>query len=326
MENVKVTVLITTYNCGEFILQAIKSVLNQTYQDYELLIVDDGSTDNTENVIKTLNNKKIRYIKLEHVGRSKALNFGLKESKYDWIALMDADDISHPLRLEEQVKHFPLKYNNVILTWSAYFSKNKILYTIETPLVSEIIKKRLSLHSYICNSSVLYNKNFILGNGGYDENTLRFEDYELWLRIKKMVEFLVVPQYYQFVRIRVNSSSNLNKFETRKLVYYIQDNYYKNFYENFLIDNKIEETQIRGWREYFYGDKKNARNEWKRVIYKKVDIRLVLAFLFTYMSTKFLNNIREFRIKLRLLFFIKKVTKTKKIQGDFQELFEKINM
>ena len=97
------TVLMPTYNSCQYIETAIKSVLNQTYKDLELLIVDDGSTDDTESSISEFSDTRIRYIKKEHEGLAASLNYGLKIAKHDWVSRMDADDISHPKRLEKQI-------------------------------------------------------------------------------------------------------------------------------------------------------------------------------------------------------------------------------
>ena len=102
----------TTYNCAPYINQAIKSILNQSYEDFEFLIIDDGSTDDTEKIINQFKDPRIRFIKREHFGRSAALNYGLKNASFDIIALMDADDISHPKRLEIQLNNYVCSSNS----------------------------------------------------------------------------------------------------------------------------------------------------------------------------------------------------------------------
>ena len=120
-----VSVLITTYNCAPYIAQAVQSILNQTFQYFEFLIVDDGSTDNTEDIVKSFSDKRIRYIKRNHFGRAAGLNFGLKNSSNEIIALMDADDISHPQRLELQLK------NILIILTKLFLQLQSILKTKE---------------------------------------------------------------------------------------------------------------------------------------------------------------------------------------------------
>jgi glycosyltransferase involved in cell wall biosynthesis len=99
----KVTVLITTYNCGKFLPEAIESIRRQKYVDYEILIIDDGSTDDTEEVLS--HEKDIRYYKNEtNKGIAASCNLGLDLSKGEYIARMDADDVMFGNRLEDQVR------------------------------------------------------------------------------------------------------------------------------------------------------------------------------------------------------------------------------
>jgi len=92
----KVTVIIPTYNMEKYITGAVDSALNQTYENCEIIVIDDGSTDNTFNILKRYNNK-IRYIKQDNKGLACARNVGIKKSIGDYIALLDADDIWLPI-------------------------------------------------------------------------------------------------------------------------------------------------------------------------------------------------------------------------------------
>ena len=228
-----ITVLMTTYNCGEYISQAIKSVLNQTYKDFEFLIIDDGSADNTSEIVKSFDDKRIVYKKTEHMGRSKALNYGLSMAMCDWIAIMDADDVAHTERLKMQLDKFNFNNNAISCTWSIYFSKSKIKYLIQTPITDYKLKQKMALHSLICNSSVIFNKNFILANGGYNENLDNSEDYELWLRILNKAHFYVIPEYLLFIRERNDSLSRTDISNTKQQVigflrtYSDLENYFK---------------------------------------------------------------------------------------------------
>src|SRR4030042_587586 len=98
----KVSVIITTYNRVHFVCEAIDSVLNQTFKDFEIIVVDDGSTDNTKEALKRYS-KNIFYIYQSNKGRSQARNTGLKVAKGDYIAFLDDDDIWVPHKLEKQV-------------------------------------------------------------------------------------------------------------------------------------------------------------------------------------------------------------------------------
>ena len=99
-----ISVIVPTYNCGEFINEAITSILDQTYQASEIIVIDDGSQDNTREIIESIKNTKIRYIRQENAGVSSARNLGLANASGEYIAFLDADDIWHPQMLELQAE------------------------------------------------------------------------------------------------------------------------------------------------------------------------------------------------------------------------------
>jgi glycosyltransferase involved in cell wall biosynthesis len=105
MKTPLVSVIVPTYNYAEFIGEAIKSVLDQTIQDFEILVIDDGSTDNTKEVVLSFGDK-VRYFYQSQQGPAKARNKGIVESKGEYIAFLDADDVWLPSKLEKQVNLF----------------------------------------------------------------------------------------------------------------------------------------------------------------------------------------------------------------------------
>lgn len=207
LNNIPVTVLMTLYNCSQYVLTSINSILRQSYVNFEFLIIDDGSEDNSEEIIKSLNSAKIKYIKLKHLGRSAALNYGLKEAKYDWVALMDSDDIAVPDRLEKEVSLVKGNYQDIIFSDSVFFKNKKVQFLNRINTVKENLKKKIELRGHICNSSVLYNRNFILENGGYNEYLDHSEDHELWIRLLNKGNFVHLNEFLLFMRIRENSLS-----------------------------------------------------------------------------------------------------------------------
>jgi glycosyltransferase involved in cell wall biosynthesis len=207
LNNIPVTVLMTVYNCSQYILTSVNSILRQNYFNFELLIIDDGSEDNSEEIIRSLNNGKIKYIKLKHLGRSAALNYGLKEAKYDWIALMDSDDIAVPERLEKEINLVNKNDQDIIFSDSVFFKNKKIQLLNMINTEKEDLKRKIELRGHICNSSVLYNRNFILRNGGYNENLNHSEDFDLWIRLLNKGNFIHISEFLLFMRIRENSLS-----------------------------------------------------------------------------------------------------------------------
>lgn len=103
-EIIFLSVVLSTYNDEKYIAEAIQSILDQTYPYFEFIIVNDGSTDSTLNIIKSFKDDRIVLIDKPNTGLIDSLNTGVRAAKYDWIARMDGDDIAEPYRFEEQVK------------------------------------------------------------------------------------------------------------------------------------------------------------------------------------------------------------------------------
>jgi glycosyltransferase involved in cell wall biosynthesis len=317
------TVLMTTYNASEYLEYSIKSILSQTFTNYEFLIIDDGSTDSTREIIESIIDKRFRYEFISHVGRSKALNFGLKQCKYNWVALMDADDIAHPERLEKQFA-VTLKRNSVIISSCVYFKENKLLLKIDVSRLK--FPHDLILHQKFPNS-VLYNRQFILENGGYNENITVAEDYELWLRIMDKTEFIVIKEVLMFIRYIRNSLSRGNIQKTNLTIYRIQENYYKELEQSFGIIKKKEQNKYIGWREYFFGDLKLARKYWLKYIISFFDLRLLMAFFITFLPLNYIEKFKQSSVKLRLKYFINHFCRENKgVEKEFNQTLARIKM
>src|SRR5688572_23962176 len=112
------------YDCGKLIAQSIKSILNQIYNELDFIIIEDGSTDNTEEIVNGFKDSRIIYKKTENKGTSAALNYGLKFCTGEWVARIDADDLNIPGRLETQVNFIETNPQyDIISSWSVYFKE-----------------------------------------------------------------------------------------------------------------------------------------------------------------------------------------------------------
>ncbi len=294
---------------------SIRSILNQSYSNFEFLIIDDGSTDNTKAVVESFTDYRIRYVRKINSRLADTLNFGLKIAKYDWIARMDADDIAHPRRIESQLSSMSFEENEICVSNSLYFENAKIKYCIDTPVDSDKVKEKLSLHSIICHSSVVYNRNFILAKGGYNKFLKVFEDYELWLRIKDEVKFNIINKYLMYIRINPKSLQRNNSHEKQRLVYMIQEPYYINFQTYFQSVDTQHEMILRGWREYFYGEDYKAIKHWKRLGIRilKYPRVLMAIILIKILPQKDLISFRNSKLKLKLDYQLKKILRNRKI-------------
>ncbi len=317
------TVLMTSYNCCEYIGDAIKSILNQTFRDFEFLIIDDGSTDNTEEIVNQFQDERIIYKRIEHVGRGKALNYGLQKCKNDWIAIMDADDIAHPKRLEKEVSVYDDELNTIVFTDSAFFTNNKILFLIKN--AESDSKYQFALHGHFNNSSFFFNKKYILENGGYNESLESFEDYDLWLRIFNKSEIKFVNEILIYSRIRKNSLSSSYKHMTKTIIYNLQKRYYENLSKSFTINSGVEQLILKGWREFFYGTKSLSRKYWFEAGLREWNKKLAVFYLLSFLPERLLDFIKDKRLKLRLEYETKRLTKSSEIQKEFKTLLRQID-
>lgn len=184
-ENAAITVLMPAYNAAPYIAEAINSVLQQTFQSFELLIINDGSTDDTELIIRNFSDSRIRLINQPHSGVAAALNLGLLNAAAPLIARFDADDICYPQRLQLQYNFLQAHPDHVLIGSDVNYSdkKGEHLYRFFSPayMHEEIAGYILSDCPFI-HSSVMYKKAVALELGGYDARAHTFEDYRLWLQ------------------------------------------------------------------------------------------------------------------------------------------------
>ncbi len=188
----EVSIIIPTYNRAQNLEGAVESALSQSYQNFEIIIIDDGSTDNTPEVIGKLkgNSNKIRGFRFnENQGGNSARNKGVKESSSPIIAFLDDDDRWHKDKLEKQVKK--IKDENIDLTYAAknviHLEKNgKSFYSYKTPRYSNNIFKSIMHDNFIgSTSSAVIKKDVIKSAGGFDPSLPALQDYDLYIRIIK---------------------------------------------------------------------------------------------------------------------------------------------
>ncbi|MEA3554834.1 MAG: glycosyltransferase family A protein [Campylobacterota bacterium] len=195
----KISVIIPTYNRSEFIVKTIQTVLNQTVKVDEVIVIDDGSTDDTQNILKPFcdtNLNKIKYIKQKNSGVSSARNLGIKISSNDWLCFLDSDDLWEDTKIEEQIKFH--KQNKNIL-----FSHTLELWLFNDKVIKQ--KKHQQKQSGFCfkqnisntligASTVMIHKSILDDVGLFDEDLKVCEDYDLWLRILYKYELGIIEK------------------------------------------------------------------------------------------------------------------------------------
>lgn len=180
-----ISVIIPTYNRASPLMEAVRSVLEQTYKTIELLVVDDGSEDETPGQLKKIEDTRLRVLVTQHGGVSRARNRGVAESKGEWIAFLDSDDRWKENKLETQlVFHSQNPHLQISQTSEIWIRNGKRVNPARKHLkpAGYIFPESLHLCT-ITPSSVLMKKSLFESTGGFDEALPSCEDYDLWLRI-----------------------------------------------------------------------------------------------------------------------------------------------
>ncbi len=184
-----VSVITTVYNGRDFIGEAIKSILGQAYNSLEYLIVDDGSTDGTKNVIQSFHDSRIRLFSPGRIGRGKALNLALGETQGEYVAIQDADDVSHPERLTMEVHALRRLGRDVALGSAAIpilggetLDVGTLPHLNETDVELQDVTDRAMFFNPVIHSSILIARQALMDIGGYNEARKDLFDWEMLLR------------------------------------------------------------------------------------------------------------------------------------------------
>lgn len=194
-----VSVLLCVHNGEPYISDSIDSILQQTFKDFELLVIDDGSQDRTYAILEEFAKKdtRVRVVHQKNAGLTSALNTGISLCRGKWIARQDADDISLPQRLEKQVQHIRA-HKNIGLLGTAYDIINvagNVLPRHEVPLYTSHhdLCLELQCRNPFVHSSVMIKRETIQSLGGYRDAYPAAEDYECWLRMSKVTRLEQLP-------------------------------------------------------------------------------------------------------------------------------------
>lgn len=236
MQNRKVSIHMCTYNRAQYIRQAIDSVLTQTFRDWELLIVDDASTDTTEEIVHSYTDSRIVYIKNEvNLGITKNRNKALSLSQGEYVAVLDSDDYwTDTSKIEKQVAFLDqnIDYALIGTHMSIVDEDNAELKKIIYPTKNKTIHSLLLIKNLFCHSSVVYRKKEILELGGYNEQLPIWEDYDLWLRIGLTHKVANLPVFGTAYR-KHGSQSNTDRIKIGQDAQKIIIEKYKNSYSGY---------------------------------------------------------------------------------------------
>ncbi|HEY8940788.1 MAG TPA: glycosyltransferase family A protein [Cellvibrio sp.] len=206
-----VSVVIATYNMGQYIRLAVESVLNQSWENIEVVVVDDGSTDNTQIVMQHFQgNARVLYIKTENQGQPKAKNCGIKNTKGDFIAFCDADDLWEPNKLEVQMPLFHNPDVGVVYSEVSNIDEYNNRYTKPPAEIrySGKVTNQMLIENFVPFGTAVIRRQCIEKNGIFDEEFRMGIDWDLWLRYSLDWEFAYTPEQTYIYRVWSGQMSN----------------------------------------------------------------------------------------------------------------------
>ncbi len=193
----KISVIIPVYNHEKYIAESIESVLNQSYKDFEIVVVDDGSTDRTPEILRDFG-CKIKYIRQENKGGAAALNTAIRNSTGEYLAWVSSDDVFMPTKLEDQIKFFN-ENPGVDLTYADFYIIDKngeIKREVHSPYYSDrkTFVYNMLIGNFINGSSVMFKRSCIEKVGYFDEEMKYHADGNMWFRMLKHYNFGHIPK------------------------------------------------------------------------------------------------------------------------------------
>lgn len=229
-----ISVLLPIYNGERYIKQSLTSVLNQTFQDFEILIGFNGTTDNSRQIVNSvlfegisdpellyeIQNKVRIFDYGEDKGKAKTLNKLLKEAKFDIIALQDDDDVWHSNKLEKQIPF--IQEFDIVGTFLSYINHNGLLTKNLTLEVEDQFIKYKSLErgaNNVANTSTILKKSVAFEVGGWREDIDGIEDFDFWLRLMRIGKtFKNVPEFLLFHRMHTDSNFNTKNYDLKRIL------------------------------------------------------------------------------------------------------------
>jgi glycosyltransferase involved in cell wall biosynthesis len=217
-----ISVIMSVYNAGRYLREAVESVLAQTFTDFEFLIVDDGSTDGSPRLLQEYERRdpRIRLTVRGNKGLTRTLNEALAVARGEFIARMDCDDVALPERFEAQ-REFLLSHPDVVCAgsyWQLVDAAGRLLTTIRPPTEdAEMQRLLLRGHSPICHPAAMFRRDAAARVGGYDETFTTAQDVDLWLRLGEVGKLSNVPRVLLKFRLHQSSVSETKRVQQRSM-------------------------------------------------------------------------------------------------------------
>lgn len=218
------SVIMPIYNNSEFLESSVKSILDQTYKNFEFIILDDGSTEDIERIVSGFNDNRIRFYRnRENIGLTKSLNICLDLAKGDVIARQDGDDLSIINRFEEQIKLFKGEKIGLISSWAKSMNHYGVVedhdwFDITIRTDEKFIKNNIHKANYIVGPLSMYTREVFEKVGYYEEELITAQDYEMWIRILKYFDLKIFKKTLGYIRRNNNSVRRKYTYNIQELI------------------------------------------------------------------------------------------------------------
>lgn len=241
------SVVIPLYNKEQSVSSTIQSVLDQSFQDFEIVIVNDGSSDNSVKRIEEFKDERIRLIHQENQGVSAARNKGIEEAKYDWVALLDGDDLwksNHLETLKDMIEKYP--EDKVFCTSFIHSNENENeKLNNEIRVIDNYFKEAINGH--VTNSTIMcFNKEVVDKVGSFNIQLNRGEDLDLWARIGREYRYIKSNLITAIYRLETENRSNISFSLEKSRVYNYNFKKSSSKYETIYYTKQIAST-LRGF-------------------------------------------------------------------------------
>ncbi len=263
----KVSIIIPAYNSMKFLPETLASVWQQTFSDFEVLIVDDGSSDNIKEWVSQIDDARLKLIAQVNQGASAARNTGIKAARGEYIAFLDADDIWMPTKLETHVSYLDKNPDvGLVYSWTAITdAEGKPTGRVMTPADEGDVWKKILVRNIVVCPSVLVRR-CCFDKVGLFIDSLRFnEDWEMWIRIASQYQFAVIKEPLVYYRQHPNNTSK--KWQS------MQDGY------KFVIEKTFQSvpSKLKYLKNHSYGNA-NIILAWKAIQSQAQDWNLAASF------------------------------------------------
>ena len=297
-----ISVITAVHNDENFIRKSVESILSQTFTNFEYIIVNDGSSDNTSSILTELQQKDERIIVLnqKNAGAAAARNHGINRATGDYIAIQDSDDMSSPDRFEKQLAYLKM-FDDCTASCTGYhlINEDDTVFATHNKVYKDINQNILNGNTSLCHPTLMIPRKLLVKTGGYNPFYSKTEDYDLILRlIENNIRFEKLNECLYNYRIRQNSESSMTSNVYLKRVYENHSNRLNNRPENYIpIVNKFKHDKNyvikRQAREVFFSEN---YIEYRRLYFKNI-FKLPVNNFFLFFSYSLLPSTLKVFIK-----------------------------